>query len=941
MTGDSSLADVRLLGSPEIRRGGELVSVDTRKAVAVLAYLAVRSIPISRDVLCFMFWPESDQARARGALRRTLSSLRAVVGPQAVVADRESVQLDSAELRVDVTTFAELVGAGTAVDLERAADLYRGDFLAGFTVRGSPEFEDWQRGESERLRREVDGVLAALVESAASRGDHGTAIELAERRLDLDRLNEPAHRMLLLTEAWAGRRSRAIDRYRDAVRILEDELGVAPLPETTALYQAIRKGEIPDLPERAAVSSGRGGPAALASASDVRLVGRDAELAALIDGYRTSALGGRLIVLEGEGGIGKTRMVREILSAVEREGGRVALARCHEGESELAYAPLTQLLRSLVAQHEGPLNLDDASRHAVGALVPELAAGGAPLSFRGEGSEARARFYEALRKAIAALSAATRPSLLVIDDLHLADHATAEFVAYLARRIADVPIFLLATWRPDEVREDGPLPALVTAMVRAGTARVLRLERLADADIEQIVSDIAPSAVGTPAYEEITNHSEGVPFFAVEYARALEERGTLEEDVPERVRSLLGARLSRATGVAGQVLAAAAVVGRAFSPELIRAVSGRRDHEVADALDELEGMALVGRDDSPAAATYDFTHDKLREVAYERVGAGRRRLLHGRAADALSSSSRLSPARVGDAARHAEIAGDPGRAAGLYESAGKLAGSVHANAEATEYFSAALTLGHPDPAALRESLGDLAVLDGNYRRGLDEYEGAASLVSSDDLGRIEHKLGRLYYRRGDWQAAESYLQAALEQSPHGVLRVEVLADLATNAHRWGNTQQAREAGAEALALADEIGDGRAASRAANVSGLLARAAGDRESAMVLLERSRDLARAERDGEMQIAALNNLALTHAQLGDHSTAMDLLDEALVTCRAIGDRHREAALLSNLGDAQFALGLRDEATGSVKQSAGIMAAIGIEGEDLIPEVWKLTEW
>lgn len=174
-----------------------------------------------------------------------------------------------------------------------------------------------------------------------------------------------------------------------------------------------------------------------------------------------------------------------------------------------------------------------------------------------------------------------------------------------------------------------------------------------------------------------------------------------------------------------------------------------------------------------------------------------------------------------------------------------------------------------------------------------------------------------------------------------MLRVEVLADLATNAHRWGDASRARELAAEALALADEIGDGRATSRAANVSGLLARAEGDLDAAVVFLERSRSLARAGRDDEMQIAALNNLARAHANLGDQSTAMSLLGEGLAKCREIGDRHKEAALLSNLGDAQFAMGLPEEAAASVKRSVVIMIEIGTGGEDLIPEVWKLTEW
>ena len=266
---------------------------------------------------------------------------------------------------------------------------------------------------------------------------------------------------------------------------------------------------------------------------------------------------------------------------------------------------------------------------------------------------------------------------------------------------------------------------------------------------------------------------------------------------------------------------------------------------------------------------------------------------------------------------------------------------MHANSEAFEYFTTAMSLGHPDQAAIHEAMGDIAVLAGRYRLALDELEATAALVAGSDLARVEHKLGRLYYRRGDWEAAESYLRAALTQSDRGVRHVEVLADLATTAHRLSNAEAARELAAQALAAAEGLGDRRAASRAANVSGLLARAADDLEGAKELLEHGRALAVAVGDQEMVIATLNNLAQTRGATGDHGGAIDLLERALDACRRIGDRHREAALLSNLGDAQFAAGLEAEAASSVRQSAVIMTEIGSENEALLPEVWKLTEW
>jgi tetratricopeptide (TPR) repeat protein len=258
-----------------------------------------------------------------------------------------------------------------------------------------------------------------------------------------------------------------------------------------------------------------------------------------------------------------------------------------------------------------------------------------------------------------------------------------------------------------------------------------------------------------------------------------------------------------------------------------------------------------------------------------------------------------------------------------------------------EYFSAALALGHDDSVTLREALGDLAALEGGYRRALGEYEAAASEAASVDLARIEQKLGRLYYRRGDWKAAESYLSAAREQSTPDALRVEILSDLAIVLHRLGDSPGSDGMAADALELARGLGDGRASSRAANVSGLLARAVGDHTGAVAYLERSRDLAIEANDDELQIASLNNLSRTRAEMGDQVVAIGLLEEALALCRALGDRHSEAAMLSNLGDAQYELGLADESAASIRQSAEILSEIGVDGEELIPEVWMLTEW
>ena len=251
------------------------------------------------------------------------------------------------------------------------------------------------------------------------------------------------------------------------------------------------------------------------------------------------------------------------------------------------------------------------------------------------------------------------PTLLVVDDLHFADRSTVDFVAYLARRIADLRVLLLVTWDREEVFEGRELREVANSIERSASAEVVKLDRLSAAEIGRIVASSAPAGTPPVTASTITERSEGVPFFAVEFARGLDDGMVIDDGVPEPVAGLLEERLERSEGAAKQVQAAAAVIGRAFPPSLIRDVSGTRDEEVADALDELERLAVLTRDPLPAGGLYDFSHGMLRTVAYESLGAGRRRVLHGRADDALAASARGAPAEVGEAAQHAELAGDP------------------------------------------------------------------------------------------------------------------------------------------------------------------------------------------------------------------------------------------------------------------------------------------
>ena len=203
---------VSLLGAPSIEAGRKRIETDTRKATALLAYLAVSEQPQRRATLAALLWPEADDAKARGALRRTLSVLRSALGDRWLEAEGDTIDLDRAGVRVDVTEFRAAIHEGR---LEAAAGLYRGEFLQGFSLRDSPAFDDWQAAQADALRTAYGDVLARLATAAERDGDVGAAIAYAKLRLAVDPLHEPAHRELMRLQARSGDRAAAVRQYRD------------------------------------------------------------------------------------------------------------------------------------------------------------------------------------------------------------------------------------------------------------------------------------------------------------------------------------------------------------------------------------------------------------------------------------------------------------------------------------------------------------------------------------------------------------------------------------------------------------------------------------------------------------------------------------------------------------------------------------------------------
>ncbi|AZC14441.1 AAA family ATPase [Microbacterium sp. ABRD28] len=903
--------ELDFLGPPRVRRAAAVVRFDTRKAVALLCLLAVTGEDHGRDAIASLLWPDLERARARATLRRTLS-VAAAVGPAlAVRGDRVGLDLDIEPVDCDVVRFRRLAASSEVEDWRSAALLPADRFLDGFSLRDSPAFDDWAIGVAAELTDALSDVLARLTRDAGANGDWEEGRDWARRRVQIDPLSEPAHADLIRATAFAGDRHAAVQAYRSLVRLLDTELGVAPLPETMALHDDIRAGRLQAPREREAVT-----PAARAPRERVRLVGREAELAALEAAWRDAAEGrpGRVLGLVGEPGLGKTVLLDV---ATRRAGARILRVGGRASETSLAYAAANDFVRAMLSIEPALATQPRSSVSALGALASEIASPHA-RGIRTAGD--LQRVHDAVRAALSRIADAG-PVLLVVDDAELIDRPSALLLAYAVRRLPPGVLTLVA-WRPGTT--GGPLQHAVS---ETGEAR-----RLLPLDADQI-ADLVGEALD-PA--EVLRRTRGIPLLVTEQAGS--PAGVAGTDV----RDIVAARFAGASDTARQVVTSAVVIGTVAPPELLRAVSGRDESETVDAIEEAVARGLLV--EHAETAGYDVPHDLVRDAAQEALSLARRRLLHGRLADVLIRRHGVDPSLTpaGAVARHLASAGREDEAADWFLAAASDSSRLGAHEEAIGQLRSALALGRRD-SDVHASIGTALVRLGRYDEALVALD-QASAAAESDAGRraeIDHAIARVHDRRGDLQLALSHLESALESSgPEGRgRRARMVADLALVLHRLGRRDEARATASTARVAGMEEGDAAAVIQAGNVLGMIALAEGEQDDAEAHLEDAVARADAYADDDLLIATLNNLSRARAQRGAADEALDAARQALRCADRQGDRHRQGALHSHLADLLHAAGRDEEAMAELRASA--IAFSEVQGSAARPEVWTLTEW
>jgi DNA-binding SARP family transcriptional activator len=755
---------LQLLGAPKFAAAdGTERHLPSRRALGLLVCLAIEG-RVTRAKLAALFWGEVDDGSARRNLRRELARLR-----DAGLGDTFEASDDTLRLGASVETdLAGFVAACERDDTDAALACWRGALLDGFGLADAPAFDAWLAEQREALARRWRLAASAAAARCEAQGDARGALAWHLQLSADDPLQELHHANAMRLHHLLGERAAALEVFERCRALLRDELGLEPLAATVALAERIRAAEhlAPLVARRADAALRR---------LDAPLIGRDAEAARLRE--RRSAV----LLLQGEPGVGKTRLAQECLLA------RITVSmRCEAIAREAALHPVAEAMRAAFDRpdrRERLATLAPADRHEAARLLPALdpaarfdAAGGAP------GTAERQRFFDALGELLDRL--AGPGGTLWIDDLHWADDTTLALVAHLAHRCGRDPaahVRVVAAARTQELEQHAAARGTLRALERARLLERVPLAAFAEADTLALVRALSGTAGGARFAARLQRATHGNPFFLLETVRFLFDAGELQLDergawttryddatadyaelpVPPTLTATVIERVERLGAAARRVLEAAALTSAGFTLAQVQPATALSEWEALDGLERAVQAELLAE----FAPGWRFVHELAREALAGQLGADRRRLIHERLARTLIAQG----GRADRIALHLEGALHAAEALPWRLAAAQEARRVFAWREALDHLAQALR-GSPDAAQRRTILRE----------------------------RVE--LARLLYDLATMDDALGELDALADGTRDEALKVEVLGWRAEQAHLRKRPQDALEPASAAIAL---------------------------------------------------------------------------------------------------------------------------------------------
>ncbi|WP_202862743.1 helix-turn-helix transcriptional regulator [Antricoccus suffuscus] len=613
--------------------------------------------------------------------------------------------------------------------------------------------------------------------------------------------------------------------------------------------------------------------------SDIPIVGRATEVARLMSALERAAAGeATAVLLAGDAGVGKTRVLREVTEKARNHEFVVAYGYCMDvGEVGMPYLPFSDLLNSLADSGDHD---DVFAEHQV---VRRLLRGGGP----GLDQTSRLQLFDAVIALCAAISR-KRPLLLVIEDLHWADQSTRELLRFLLSRIRDEHIAVVASYRSDDLHRRHPLRATLGELVRLPAVERMQLDPLPDPSVSRLIRALQPHTMPAPVVRRIVQQSEGNPFYAEELLAAALERpddASIHNGLPSALADLLVTRFEQLTPEGQQVIRVASVAGRRVEHSLLRdAVSLPTDQLDAGLRDAIGNYILEPAGDGQA---YTFRHALLQEASYGDLLPGERARVHAVYAELLSADA--DPARSAAARAHHYLASHdlPDALTASLEAADHAA-HVGAPGEVLHHLETVLEIWSAVPdAEARVGHSDIVVLlrasnaatecgDANRavaltRAALDK---ATAATDADLTAQIRYTLAKNLVQVDRDQAAYEQSKAALElipATPPSATRVWAAATHVLTAHYVGAEQEALKAGQEGLRAAESLGILDAQSDLIVSLLCLAPVGRDTDDGLAQLTYALELARRSGNVAVELRTIFNLAIGRYEGGDMESAL----------------------------------------------------------------------
>jgi DNA-binding SARP family transcriptional activator/tetratricopeptide (TPR) repeat protein len=711
----SPMVDFRILGPVEVLSGGRRMAIGDRRTRVLLAMLLVwRNQTVSLDALIDGLWPQGQPLSAKSSLHAYVSRVRSTLAAAGPLAGGERIkrkppgyELRTLDGEVDADRFERMLAvAEEALQDKRFAaassTLRDALILRHGPVLGECHDEAFAQAEVARLESMEVRAVERRVDADLSLGRHAALVGEVEGLVAAYPLHERFREQLMLALYRSGRQAEALAAYQDAHRVLAEELGLVPGPglrsmEAAILHQDPAVDYVPPGPETAPAARGRRLP----------FVGRERPRQVLDEAWRRAASGERqLVIMEGESGIGKTRLATEAAADAGAEGAEILLGRT-VGDALIPFFPFVEALSSHAALL-GP----DRLRSIAGPGAPYLAQllPGLPASERhGRPGEAQASSHRYLmfEAVVALLNAIAAPTgaVLVLDDLHQADPSTMQLLEHVARHQSPARLLIIGT-----ITTPPPLAGVLLDLAVSGLADRITLDGLCGEEVDQLLAVVAGRNGGTPAglARAVADLTAGVPLFVIEMGKGLAELDTRQAEalaadvpVPDRIQAILERRLSRVAPFVTSLLTTASVIGATFDAGVLAALCRQPESAVVGQLEAAVAAGLVHQD--AAAEQYRFAHRLVQRALLERVGAPTRARLQGELAHILigpDAPAGTAPAVV--AYHFAQAARFHARQAVTYAvQAGEHAMSLLAFEDAAALYRSALGslrgFGDPDP----------------------------------------------------------------------------------------------------------------------------------------------------------------------------------------------------------------------------------------------------